>query len=242
MRTGIVSQANGSAFIEQGNTKIVASVFGPRPIVRAGADGNAQSQLTQQMGGQGAATSSGASLGNEFSDEAIVTCDWKWSTFADAFEQHSNAGFDAESQRDMGMTVAQVLELAILRKAYPKSSIDINILVLQDDGACLSTAITCAGLALAHAGIQLYDLIPACTISLSPSKELYIDPSRTEEQAQEGQLLLAINTSSQEVSLLKQTGELSAEHTLGALGLANSGCQHVHSLLKRALLDSISSK
>jgi len=32
MRTGVASQAKGSAYIEQGNTKIVCGVYGPREI------------------------------------------------------------------------------------------------------------------------------------------------------------------------------------------------------------------
>lgn len=198
-----------------------------------GAEGAQGAAVSQAGGSQRATTSSGGALGNEFSEEAIVTCDWRYSTFADSMEEYAT-----DSERELGMAVAQALELAIIRSAYPKSSIDVNILVLQDDGACLSCAITCAGLALAHAGIQLYDLIPACTISVTSSSELYLDPTRSEEKAQKGQLQLALMPGSQSANMMKQSGELSPEQTLAAVKMASQGCQHIHSLLRKALTDS----
>jgi len=211
---------------------VIASVYGPRPIVRVGGAEGAQGLAVSQVGSsQRATTSSGGVLGNEFSEEAIVTCDWRYSTFADSIEEYAT-----DNERELSMAVAQALELAIIRSAYPKSSIDVNILVLQDDGACLSCAITCAGLALAHAGIQLFDLVPACTISIcSPSLELYLDPTRAEEKNQKGQLQLALMSGTQSANLMKQCGELSPEQTLAAVKMATQGCQHIHSLLRQAL-------
>ena len=34
MRTGVISQAKGSAYVEQGGTKIICGVYGPREIPR----------------------------------------------------------------------------------------------------------------------------------------------------------------------------------------------------------------
>ena len=32
MKTGVVSQAKGSAYVEQGNTKVACSIYGPREV------------------------------------------------------------------------------------------------------------------------------------------------------------------------------------------------------------------
>ena len=42
---------------------------------------------------------------------------------------------------------------------YPKSQIDVFITVLEDDGSSLAAAITCAGLAVADAAIDMFDVI-----------------------------------------------------------------------------------
>lgn len=234
MRTGIVTQANGSAFVELGGTKVIASVYGPRPLVRVGgADAAMQIQFGQTGGSYGATTSSGVLTDREFSDECVVTCDWKYSTFSDAIEDHTD-----ENEREMGMLVSQALELAIIRKAYPKSTIDINVLILQDDGACLTTAITCAALSLVHAGIQLYSLVPACSIAISPSNQILMDPTKDEERAQKAEVLLALMTSSAEINLLRQTGNLPPDQLIEVMKLATQGCQHMHSILKKHLIDN----
>lgn len=221
--------------MELGSTKIVASVYGPRPLVRvSGVEGNQANAQLQGAGSHGATTSSGVISGSEFSDEAIVTCDWRYSTFADAAEQHGD-----DTERDLGMAVAQALEQSIIRKAYPKSSIDINILVLQDDGACLSSAIICAGLALVHAGIQLYDVVSACSLSLGPSNQLFIDPDRSEEKKLRGTLLLSMLMGTQQINLLQHSGELSSEQMLQAVKMATQGCQYVHSLVKKHITETM---
>jgi exosome complex component MTR3 len=42
---------------------------------------------------------------------------------------------------------------------YPKSQIDVHVIVLEDSGSVLAAALTCAGLALADASIHMFDVI-----------------------------------------------------------------------------------
>lgn len=53
---------------------------------------------------------------------------------------------------------------------------DVYVLVLENTGSCLSAAITCAGLALADAGVPMYDLVTAVTLGVS-GNTLVIDPT-----------------------------------------------------------------
>ncbi len=52
----------------------------------------------------------------------------------------------------------------MLLDKYPKSTIDIYILVIESDGGCLPAAITAASMALCNAGIESYDLVPSCSV------------------------------------------------------------------------------
>ena len=61
----------------------------------------------------------------------------------------------------------------------PKSCVDVFVMVLESGGSDLAVAITAASVALADAGIELFDLVPAChvvrtlafrTLPLPPSK------------------------------------------------------------------------
>jgi exosome complex component MTR3 len=59
------------------------------------------------------------------------------------------------------MLMVQALEVSVMLEKYPKSVIDCYILVLESDGGALSASITCASMALANAGIEMYDLVAA---------------------------------------------------------------------------------
>jgi len=48
-------------------------------------------------------------------------------------------------------------------EAFPKSEVDVFVIVLQDAGAALAAAITAASLALADAAVEMYDLVTACS-------------------------------------------------------------------------------
>ena len=57
---------------------------------------------------------------------------------------------------------------------YPKSQIDIHVIVLEDAGSVLASALTCAGLALADASIHMFDtLIGASLVSRRCSMTLF---------------------------------------------------------------------
>jgi len=48
-----------------------------------------------------------------------------------------------------------------------KSVVGVHVMVLQADGGELAVATTCASMALADAGIELYDLVAACSVGYS---------------------------------------------------------------------------
>ena len=47
---------------------------------------------------------------------------------------------------------------------YPKSQIDVHVVVLEDSGSVLASALTCAGLALADASIHMFDVIVGASL------------------------------------------------------------------------------
>ena len=60
--------------------------------------------------------------------------------------------------------VHAALEAAVQRHTFPKANVDIYCLVLESGGADAAVAITAASLAIADAGIEMYDLVSACSV------------------------------------------------------------------------------
>lgn len=59
-----------------------------------------------------------------------------------------------------------------------KSVVDIHVMVLQADGGELAVATTCASMALADAGIELYDLVTSCSVGYSGTQVTYFSTTR----------------------------------------------------------------
>ncbi|KAI8926361.1 ribosomal protein S5 domain 2-type protein [Entophlyctis helioformis] len=177
-KTGTVSQANGSAFLECGAAKILCAVYGPRQLAR---------------------TASSATAGSLSLD------------------------------REMAAVLEQALTPAVRLDAYPKSSIQAYVLIIEadGDGAALAAAVTCAALALADAGIEMYDVL---------------DPTHDEEtgdcdqqHAQTGSVLLAYMPSLNQVTHLIQSGEISSSQCIKAVELCVDACSQIHAVTQEAL-------
>ena len=96
---------------------------------------------------------------------------------------------------------------------YPKSRFDCFVLVLEDDGGALPAAITAASLALADAGVEMYDMVTACSAALieqNGTSAVVLDPTWDEEFHATGLLTLAFSPSLSAVTHLLQTGHFSA--------------------------------
>lgn len=93
----------------------------------------------------------------------------------------------AEIKRDLQMrefssTLKEIFEEVILLKFYPRSEIEINVTVLQNDGSYKSIAITAVTMALINAGIFLKDTAIGVTVGLNDDAYL-VDLTKEEENA-----------------------------------------------------------
>ncbi|EPS70473.1 hypothetical protein M569_04287 [Genlisea aurea] len=106
----------------------------------------------------------------------------------------------APETKDLSSMLQKSLEGAIILKSFPKTTVDVFALVLESGGSDLSVITTCASLALADAGILLYDL--SCH-----GKILVVDPVSEEESCQDGSLMITCMPSRYEVTQMALTGE-----------------------------------
>ena len=135
LKTGIISQAKGSAYIEQGNTKVVCGIYGPREV---------QKKSDFRLNGQ-------------------LHCELKFPPFS----CQKRRGHQQDNEEiEMSHLIREALEAAVCLHQFPKAQVEINLIVIQNDGSPLAAALTCASLALASASIPMYDLvIGACVVT-----------------------------------------------------------------------------
>ncbi|KAI9032661.1 ribosomal protein S5 domain 2-type protein [Phycomyces nitens] len=208
LKTGLVTQANGSAYIEIGNTKAVCAVYGPRQLKKAG-----------------------------FSRNGTLNCEFKFSTFSCAKRRNN---IRDPQEKEFSQILVQALAPAVRLELLPKSSIDIYVNVLENDGtsSCLSAAIIASSVALADAGIEMWDQVTACSAVLSDGLIL-MDGTEEEEKRKSGALVLSYMPSLNEVTHILQTGKSDIALTTQTVEQCIDGCSKISSVMSTALLQSL---
>ncbi len=129
---GVLSNADGSAYIEQGKCKILAAVYGPNEL------------HPKHLA---------------LPDRALLRCRYHMAPFS-VEERKSPA--PSRREMEISKVIREALEPSIFLEYYPRTSLDVFIEVLQADGGTRCAGITVASLALADAGVPMRDLVVAC--------------------------------------------------------------------------------
>jgi exosome complex component RRP41 len=132
LEVGVIPNADGSAYVEQGKNKILAGVYGPREVH--------PKHLALQ-------------------DRTVLKCRYHMAPFS---VQERKSPAPSRREVELSKVIRESLEPAIFMEYYPRTMIDVFIEVLQADGGTRCAGITAAALALADAGIPMRDLVVAC--------------------------------------------------------------------------------
>jgi len=132
IEVGILSNADGSAYIEQGKNKILAAAFGPKEMH--------PKHLS-------------------LPDRMVLRCRYHMAPFS---VQERKSPAPSRREIELSKVIRESIEPSLFVEYYPRTGVDIFIEVLQADGGTRGASITAASLALADAGIPMRDLVVAC--------------------------------------------------------------------------------
>ncbi|KAM6143126.1 exosome complex component RRP41 [Phoenicopterus ruber ruber] len=209
-RMGVFAQADGSAYIEQGNTKALAVVYGPH-----------------EMRG---------SRSKALPDRALVNCQYSMATFSTGERRRRPHG-DRQAG-ELALHLKQTFEAAILTRLYPRSQIDIYVQILQADGGNYCACVNAATLAVMDAGIPMRDYVCASSAGLAEDTPL-ADLSSPEEAAGGPRLVLALLPASGQIALLQLSARLHQERLEAALEAAGQACRALHAVLDRVVRERL---
>lgn len=158
LQVGVVSAASGSAYVEREGTKLIAAIYGPRVNARSAA---------------------------LLSSRGSFVVDVRYAPFSGSARKaptsRGGGGQPDAKERELANTVREAISGSIQLEAYPKAEIQAFVQILQDEGSVAASCVTCVSLALADAGILMYDLTTACT-ALCLGGRSFVDPSVSEER------------------------------------------------------------
>ena len=140
---GIVDGVDGSALFNVGKTKVVASVRGPRP----------QRHIRSPE-----------------VDSAQLRVDVRFATPPlSASAPHTNN--EVATERALAARIGDALAPMICLWRYPHCVIDVDVVVIVDDGNVWAAAVTAAAVALADADIECRDLVTAVTAHIAANDQ-----------------------------------------------------------------------
>jgi exosome complex component RRP41 len=132
MEIGVLKRADGSAYVEWGDNKIIAACYGPREVHPRHV---------------------------EEADRAVVRVRYNMAPFS--VPDRKRPGPDRRSI-EISKVTKEALEPMVLTHLFPRTAIDIFIEVLQANAGTRCAGVTAATLAMADAGIPMRDLVASC--------------------------------------------------------------------------------
>ncbi|NXV62901.1 EXOS6 protein, partial [Molothrus ater] len=176
-RAGLLSQAQGSAYVELGSgTKVLCAAWGPREAAEPG--------------------------------PGRLICEFRRAP-------------------------------AVRLGRYPRARLAVSALLLQDGGSALAAAVSAAALALADAGVEMYDLAVGCALCRppAPAASWMLQPAEPEERRAAARLTLALLPALNQVSAVLGGGRGGPpEDWAQALRLGLDGCHRQYPVLRQSLL------
>ncbi|XP_038052110.1 exosome complex component MTR3-like [Patiria miniata] len=183
-----------------------------------------------------------------FSMQGSLRCEFKYATFScPGRRQHQT---DSE-EKQMGLVIAQALQPAICLHKFPKSQLDIFVTVLQNDGSAFAAALTCASVAVADAGIEMYDVVIGCSLRQAGETTSVLDPTITEDfysrsvdgdASNHGSVTAAYLPSLNQLSAIQQTGEIEPEVAAKCLQKCIEGSVRIFPVVSQCLIKATKRK
>ncbi len=202
---GVLNEADGSAYIEWGDNKIIVGVYGPRECIPR-------------------------HEANPY--KATLKARYMMAPFCSK-EEHGRAGPTRRSI-EISKVIRQAFENVVLTHRFPRTQIDIFIEVLQAQGGTRTTSITAATVALLDAGIPMKDMVAAVSIGKA-ADEVLLDLSKLEDNYGQADVPIALTHRTKDVVLFQMDGLLTKEEYAKALSMAEKACEEIHELQVNAI-------
>ena len=210
IEAGVLHRADGSCYLEWGGNKVFVAVYGPREAIPK----HTQNPL-----------------------QAMVNAKYNMAAFS--VEDRKRPGPDRRS-REISKVISEALQKVVLTEQFPRSTIDVNIEVLDAEAGTRCAGLAAAGVALTDAGIPMKDIPVACAAG-KIENQVVLDLGKEEDNFGDADLPIAISPRTDEILLLQMDGHFTVEEFNKALDIAMKGCHAVSEIQKKAIIDKYKS-
>ena len=209
IKAGVLKRADGSCYIEMGNNKIVAAVYGPRALHP-----------------------------KHLQDPNRVVVRYRYNMAPFSVDERKRPGPDRRSV-EISKVSREAFEPVIIKELFPRSSIDIFVEVLQADAGTRVAGINAASVALADAGVPMRGLVSAVAVGKVDGEIVLDLVKEEDNYGQADIPVAAFIRAGkiEGLTLLQMDGRITREELKKAIELAKKGCMEIYKLQKDALLN-----
>jgi exosome complex component RRP41 len=205
IKVGVIPNANGSAYLEWGQNKVYAAVYGPR---------EALPKHTQ----------------NPF--KAVVKANYRMTAFS--VPERKNPRPNRRDQ-EISKVLSEALEKAIFVEQFPNTEISVLVEVVDSNAGSRVACLAAASVAIADAGIPMRDLVSATGVGKAFNEIIMDLNKEEEDADDAVDVPLAILPNSGEIVLLQMDGLLTKEEWKKVVAMGMKGCAQVYEVQKKAL-------
>ena len=132
IEAGVLKRADGSAYLEWGENRVLAAVFGPREC---------HPRKEQDP------------------SQAVVRVKYNMAAFSVSDRMRPGP---SRRDREISKVTSEALEPVVLTQKYPGAAIDVFVEILEAEAGTRCAGLTAASVALADAGIPMKGMVTAC--------------------------------------------------------------------------------
>ncbi|TID12972.1 hypothetical protein CANINC_005071 [Pichia inconspicua] len=197
--------SDGSAYISQGNTKVLCLVRGPSDTLPSASSTN--------------------------TSEPTISVSIIQPPYAKM--ERKKVSTNDRRLAELSIIIKRALQQTIVKKNYSRTSIEVSITILQLDGSLLPACINSATLALIDAGIAMYDYITACNVALYDSYPLL--DSNTLEENELSFLSIGIVGKGDKINLLLMEDKIPMDKLQKLIDLGILGCHSIREIMDQSV-------
>lgn len=209
MEVGPLNRADGSAFVEIGDTRVMAAVEGPMEL---------HPQHLQKA------------------DRAVLQANYNMAPFSVDDRMSPKPG---RRDKEIGLVTKRALEPAVMLEEFPKAAIKVHVEVLEADASTRVTGITAAGIALADAGIPMRGIVQASAVGKLEDRMVLDVAGEEDAYGKADIPVATINGSLDDITLLQMDGDITTEDVREGLELAETGNQKLYEMQQQAIRESL---
>ncbi len=214
-KVGVVPNAEGSAMFSFGDTIAIAAVYGPKKM-------HPQHQQNPAKG--------------------TLRCTYNMISFS--VSDRIRPGLSRRST-EISKITQWALEPVLRIDRFPNMVVDVHINIIQANASTRCAGINAATLALAHAGIEMNDLVSSVSIG-KLDKQLVVDLNKKEEDFEDGEgatdIPITFTSTGDKITHIQLDGKITTEQLKEAVKLGKEACKKIYEVQKTALKNSLEEK